>query len=239
MSDNAITLKTGERGFITGQTGSGKTQGAIWLLKHRESKGPLFILDTKIEPAFIKTLPVKGEKILLINSLEQFKSPKTAELRREADIILIRPSRDEIMNPEALDEYLTEIYFMSGDSTTYIDEVFSLMAGANPGPGLADMLTRGRSKGKTVLMSCQRPARIPVICVSESNKYYVYRLNNIDDRKRMAAYTSPEVLHKPDRPYHFWYYNNGSANDNAEYFRPVNIKTDDYVKPEIIKRKWF
>lgn len=67
------------------------------------------------------------------------------------------------------------------------------------GSGLIALLTRGRSKGISVLMSTQRPAWLSRFCFTEAQKYYIYRLTDRRDSKVLGEYIrvfSKKVLQK-------------------------------------------
>lgn len=201
-----LLLEPGQRGLLVGKTGSGKTQGALFMLRHMPT--PVVILDTKIEPSF-ETAFAPGSWSMQDGLWTQ------ADAR---SVHIVRPTPAESVDWMQIDAWLGT-FMERGPITIYIDELYQVHGtGGRAGPGLVGLLTRGRSKGVTLLMSTQRPAWISRFCLTESEKYYVYRLNDPKDRQRLADVTSRDMLRAPRR-FHFWFYQSGRA--RAELFAPV------------------
>lgn len=204
MAEPLLTLEPGQRGLLVGKTGSGKTCAALFLLRH--TPGPVVILDTKIEPAFDTAFP-PGE-ITIQDGL----GPLTGTTR----ITIVRPRAHELVAWKLLDAWLTTI---PEATTVYLDELYQVHGpGGFAGPGLTGILTRGRSKGISVLMSTQRPRFISGFCLTEAEKYYIYWLSKPADRRVLADATVPAIQEAPP-PFHFWFYAAGQR--HATLFAPV------------------
>ena len=211
MKNKSILLQRGQRGIIVGQTGSGKTIGAIWQLQ-QSALSPVIILDTKGEPAFNKiargeTEPGAGdaERLEIYDDGETFL--KAWKRRDQPEYIIVRPSAEEIAEPLAMDLILTGIYNAGKSCLVYIDEAYQWHIAGRAGPGLVGLLTRGRSKGMTTLISTQRPAWISRFCFSEAQKFYIYRLSDKRDMKTLAEYIHDFSNKTVAKKHHFWYYN--------------------------------
>lgn len=158
-------------------TGSGKTGLALFMLK-RLVQSPIVIYDTKIEPKFER---LKNSRIA-----HDWAQVMTAADDDTIDYIIFRPSHRDY-KPDVLDEFLERHYFDLHNVPAYIDEVYSFHKNGQAGPGLTALLTRGRSKGITTLMSTQRPAWISRFCLSEADKNYIFYLSDIRDKKVLAG----------------------------------------------------
>jgi len=212
-----IFLKSGEKGFIAGQTGSGKTQGAIFLLRH--SAGfPKIILDSKIEDEFFK-LPEGDEKLEVVESFAALERLAKLSAKHWPDYILVRPEPSDLSDSAAMDRYPALIYERFGRCLCYVDEVFSFQEGGRIGAGFLGLITRGRSRGKTLLMGAQRPAWISRFCLTESKKFYIYRLIDRRDHKTFSEIVPGFAKMGNPPEFHFWFYD--TATDAPQLSAPV------------------
>jgi hypothetical protein len=209
---NSHVPQLGERALIVGQTGSGKTIFAIWLLE-RIPFAPIFIYDTKIEPKF-EALP----KSVVVETLEQ---ASVAYLDVTKDYIIIRPPIELMDKPEELDKYLLYHYHHFHHSCAYIDEGYTFHSNSRAYPGIIALMTRGRSKGITTILSSQRPRGVSRFLISESQKFYIFRLQDKDDRKRIAD-VIPNFHNLEQPPKHSFYYFE-SGDDNPVLFSPIKV----------------
>lgn len=227
-------LKNGERGLLVGQTGSGKTQDAIFQLRHA-AQWPIVIFDTKIEPDFFG-VPEGDDSIELVESIQDFEK-YSRKLRRDYDdYILVRPSMDEIQNFETLDMYSRIAYDRFGKALFYYDEMYNWHNRGVPGNGLVGMLTRGRSKGKTMLMASQRPGWISRFCITESQKFYIHRLTDMRDKKALSEVIPDFHLYPDPAKFHFYHYEIGN-HEAPQMIAPVPYQKLD--KSKIFSKKWI
>lgn len=173
-AQSPLIPELGQRVLIVGATGSGKTGLACWILK-RIPQSPIVIYDTKIEEKFM-ALPHSLE----VNDFEQLH--KEIE-KGEHDYYVFRPRMDVVIDPGKCDELLIAHYHTLHGVPAYIDEIYQFHKGSYAGPGLMGLLTRGRSKGITTIMSTQRPKFLSRFALTEAQAFYVLRLNFISDRK--------------------------------------------------------
>lgn len=238
MNNDNILLQKGQRGIIVGQTGSGKTVGAIWQLQHAPL-APVLILDTKGEPAFDKiaraaTETEEAERLEIYEDTDKFLTAYRKGI--DAEYIIIRPSPEEIAEPLAMDNILMQIYNAGRSCLTYIDEAYQWHINGRAGPGLVGLLTRGRSKGMTTLISTQRPAWISRFCFSEAQKFYIYRLSDRRDMKTLGEFLPDFHNAKIPEKFHFYYYD--TNRDDVTMYQPVPI-----IKPEkaqeVFSKSWI
>lgn len=203
----------GERALIVGQTGSGKTVFNIWLME-RIPTAPIIIYDTKIEPKF-EALP----RSRVVETIAQM-----ADAYHDVtiDYIVVRPSLDLMTDPEALDKYLYYHYLHFHHSVAYIDEGVTFHnTNGRAYIGLIGLMTRGRSKGITTILSTQRPRGISRTLLSESQKFFIFRVQDKDDRKRLGD-VIPEFANMPLPPKHAFYFFE-SGEDAPQLFKPVKL----------------
>jgi len=228
-----LFLEKGERGLLVGQTGSGKTANALFQLRNAPVY-PVIIFDTKIEDAFFG-LPQGDETIDLIGSIGDLERYAKQSAKHWADYILVRPGIDEVLDRDILDSYCRLVYNRFGPCTIYYDEMYNWHANALPLPGFVGLLTRGRSRGKTVLQGAQRPAWISRFCFTESQKFYIHFLNDERDRKSLDSMIPNFSRVALPPKYHFYHF------EVAEHQEPVLYAPVPYEKlnvKKIFTRKW-
>lgn len=190
--DNLRLGKT-DRGVLIGATGCGKTTLARYLIEDK-NKPYSVVYDAKLSDAIGKWRHV---------FYTDFESIQQSDERR----LIYRPSFIESISPEAQDDFFQWVYNRHY-TRLYIDEAYALLGGSNPSFHLQACLSRGRERGISTLIATQRPKRIPLIAMSESEHIYVFRLNLNDDRQRTEELTGISIVDQISlRQYEFYYYN--------------------------------
>ena len=211
-SKSGFIPENGERALIVGQTGSGKTAFATWLMA-RIPIAPIIIYDTKEETKFPK-LP----NSVIVNDINgvanEYENP-------EVDYIIFRPPVELLSKPLELDALLMFHYTNFRNSVCYIDEAYSFHNQGRAGPGLVALMTRGRSRSITTIISSQRPAMLSRFAITESQKIYVFRLADKADRKRLSD-VIPNFADLDLPPKHGFYYFE-SGEDFPELFKPIKL----------------
>lgn len=202
-----LLLKRGQRGLLIGQTGGGKTQNGIWHMRNTPL-WPVIVFDTKFENDFMG-LPEGDEKLIVIKSVRELYEYSKHAVKH--DYIIVRPNPDELTSHDMLDAYNYIIYEKFGPHLAYYDEIYSWHSQGRPGKHFVGLLTRGRSRGKTVLMASQRPAWLSRFCLTESQKFYIYNLTHMDDL-RVLANVIPDMEKTKKLPkFHFHYFEHGET----------------------------
>lgn len=172
-------MKQGEHVALIGTTGSGKTFLGKRFLSNRKYAGKwVIVIDTKHE------LQWDGFSIQ--------RSVLNASSRRWQRVLF---------RPESLlqiDQLLTEIY-QQGGWTVYIDEVYGLTSRGSLQSfptSYNRLLTRGRSRGITVWSGMQRPRHAPLWAFTESTHFFIFRLKDAHDRKRVSEFTDSRLYEK-------------------------------------------
>jgi hypothetical protein len=208
----SLIPQEGERALIVGQTGSGKTAFAAWLLR-RLPGSPVIVYDTKEEDKFAALVPHR-----IVETVPEMIDAVDDET---VDYVIVRPPVSALREPEALDEYLMVHYERFRKIAAYVDEAYTFHKNGQAGPGLIALMTRGRSRGITTLLSTQRPAWISRFCVTEAQRLYVFRLTDKADKKRIGDVV-PEFADMPNPPKHgFYWYETGQ--DAPRLMQPVKL----------------
>ncbi len=209
-----LRLRRGDRGILIGQSGSGKTTLGLELV--RAMPRPVLIVDTKWSETIGDMADDHDWRI----------SEGVPPLRRrDKGVYVWRPSPDDLVDPGLLDAELDNLVRNRRICSVYIDELYQLHKAGRPGPGVVGLYTRGREMGFTTLASSQRPAWVSQFCLTEASHYFVMRLLQQQDRKRMGEMMGAPIVQKEALPPHyFWYARQGSE--------PILVKPLDIAGKE-------
>lgn len=194
------TIQASDRVAFVGRTGSGKTYLARGLLRGVRR---LVVFDPK------GTLRTGW-------NLKDWNFFQAQKLR------MGRPCRIRV--PAPLDgnwEPFFEACYNAGNVTVYIDEAYGVLSapGARPGRYLNALYTRGRELNIGTWAATQRPAWIPLVMLSEADWLFVFRLQLVEDRKRLSQIIGPDA-HTELREHNVLAYNQ-HWNDPQFYTRAV------------------
>lgn len=205
--------QAGERALITGQTGSGKTGFAVWLLTRLE-QSPVVIYDTKEEPKFSAL-----KNSVIVESVGEVQEQID---KAEVDYIIFRPPVHYTADPAKLDALLIVHYHNWRNVACYIDEVYQFHNQGKAGNGLVGLLTRGRSRGITVIMSSQRPAWLSLFAITEAQRFYLFRMQYKPDRKKIAEVIPNFADLKAPPDFGFYFYRQGA--ETPTLYGPVKLE---------------
>ena len=196
--------KKGEHAIVIGQNGSGKSYLLQELIRLAEI-APIFILDSKGDNGFLTVSRPDETLTIFSDGIEKFKKFIAQPARKIPEYVVIRPPDAEVTVPEVLDYYVQLIRDnFKRPCVIVIDELYMLHRNGRCGPGIAGALTRGRSRDQRLYGASQRPGWISRFCLSEVNHYYVFRLVDIDDRKRLSFIGLDKS--RPLDQFHFYEY---------------------------------
>lgn len=227
---DAIRVRRNERGFIAGGTGAGKTflaeltvQGFVD--EYRKENALALIIDSKprfraqwletgVSAARLYRKWDHGGKPLRNSYLVNIADPKAsmrASYTLGARIFIATASRSA---EYGLLLQAAERFFEDARSRqprlVYIDEFMDFFSRNGSPLEKNDILLRcvraGRELGVSVIASSQRTYQIPGQALSEATKFYVFRLDNMDDLKHMVNFGLPKNLLVPTKDKEFLYY---------------------------------
>jgi len=213
--DNQI--KDSEHVLICGGTGSGKSVLAdVYTAGMRETVIKIDIKNDTLarrmngEPVWRGL--VENEDFEVVESLE---AVKRSEFKK---IIYVPPYNEQ--EPEFYNELARYVY-EEGDTRLWIDELMLFADGTftTKIPFFKAILVSGRSRRSTLLCCTQRPLGIPAITIANSQHFFIFRMNNEQDRKKLADVTGCHKFLTPPPKYVFWYYREGDETDNVRQWK--------------------
>lgn len=189
-----IEIRRGDRVFVVGTTGSGKS----FLLRKLSAAQPyVIVLDPKHQWTWGQERPAYGPGIITnrLDLVMRWDEPAP---------VVYRPPYDE--QRAGCPEFFMWL-FERRNTICVVDEVISITPPVNIPREFAICIQQGRSRNVGLWMATQRPSRIPIPILSESEHHCVFRLRHPKDLRRMAEYTDPIVEDEPATGHDFWYYN--------------------------------
>lgn len=192
LNTQKATLKRNGRALFVGATGSGKSTLMKAMLHGVKN---VMIID----PKRTFTLPENYNATITTDrtTVEEWYSP---------DPVIFRPGADIMNDPFAYDWFFYTAYERE-NTLVVVDEVVLLVKQNNMAPGYAACIQLGRERGVGVWHATQRPSRIPINIISESEDVFAFRLRNPDDRRRIAEYTDYAIMDQEAVGHGFWHYN--------------------------------
>jgi hypothetical protein len=163
---NQLYIPATGRGVLVGMTGSGKSTLAKLLCAP-------FRFVAVIDPKGL--LNWEGyERVTTLREVTKSKAEK----------IIYAPEANELRDEKYIDAFFAWVYFRK-NTFLYVDEVYAVSYRNEIPPHYHSILTRGRERGNGLLSATQRPMLIPTVIMSESENWYVFRLNMEGDRKKI------------------------------------------------------
>jgi len=212
LKPTRLAIRRSDRVCFIGATGSGKTTLAKSLLW---GQTPVYALDPKRTLTLPEHWPggvlvVEGRETSIAN-------------RAEEGTLIIRPGVDDIVSAGARMDWANDwlwYAFNRGRCIVYVDEVMMITTPNKWPDGLSACLQLGRERGVATWTATQRPTMVPLIILTESQHFFVFRLKNPDDRKRLADYTDPELQQPTRDTFGFWYYSDDSG---PRYYQRADV----------------
>lgn len=196
-------LRGDQRITFIGQTGSGKSVVSRYLLKlARKRKWRIVIVDPKKDwmTYLGKRMPyaVKGLGSVDSPCLVEMFQPKLA-------VQLFQP-----LEWDASCERFFKAVIACKNTIVYIDEITQLASATAIPREIKLIWTQGRALNIGAWCATQRPKGIPVVIKDQSEVWFLFRVNSLDDRKVVKGYLplddTPEVVEKPLPKYWFYFW---------------------------------
>ncbi len=180
---------------IIGQNGTGKSYLIRAMIDVVNGRLPIYVLDTKDEKLF-HNIP---------HSTRVTRYADIKGVRGSYPVIVYTPTARELANEELLDQFCEDRY-NEGNCLTVIDETTQVIRRNQPGPGALSLLSRGRGRKAPSWWGMQRPSSVSRWPFSEGKAFYVFRLNDKQDRARVAEFTHPTLGGEKPGKHRFWFY---------------------------------
>lgn len=200
-----MKLQGNSRVAVIGKTGSGKTFLSEYLLRN---VGRLVVFDVKgnLKNRF-GLVDYSAKLWRRFMRGEKFRVRITAPIGKNVDLVNL------------YDEYFRQIYD-TGDCIVYIDEVYGVTGGANYlAPYLTALYTRGRELGVGIVACTQRPTFIPNFILTESEYFFVFRLQLESDRKKIENIVGSSVEIPRKDTNGFWFFD--TSKDGGKYYEKL------------------
>lgn len=180
-----IEIRSSERVFFCGASGSGKTTMALQLVT---PYAEWTVIDPKQDIA-LPQIPIR--------------STYYARIPRQ----ILRASLDTKNERGEYDAMCENIFNARRGGIVYNDEITATTNASRLSPGLGKLVRMGRGIGIGMWSASQRPRDVPTALLTEALHFFIFRLSNPDDIKRIAAFTDPRVIaHMPRIDYECLYY---------------------------------
>lgn len=201
-----IHIKEDEHVFIAGMTGSGKSVLAeVYLagfenVAKLDTKGEVFERRAKGQPVWRGL--VEGKDYTVIERLEDLNYLDTKK-------VIYAPAPHELEH-DYYDAFLKWCYDRH-NTQVWIDELMEVAPSPQKYPyNLKAIYTRGRSRNVTIWALSQRTLDIPAIVISQTTHFFIFNLNQPQDRKKLADTTGILEFYEKPQGYNFWYFKNGA-----------------------------
>lgn len=200
-----LKINTDEHVFIAGKTGSGKS----WVAEIYLAGMPNVIkLDTKGE-----YYERRRKREVLWRGLEEGRDYEVffhlSDLENMTTNKAIYVPHEDELNQDFYESLMQWVYKRE-NTILWIDELMEVAPSAHKyPPALKALYTRGRSKNAVVWSCTQRPSDIPAITFANSTHYFIFALNLVSDRKKVAEGTGQPEFLTPPVGHEFLYYKQG------------------------------
>ena len=201
-----LHVRRNDRALFVGATGSGKTtlaKALMWDQRH------VAVLD----PKRTFTLPPQANATTT-------EDPDVVLSWEGPEPIIYRPGLDVLTDPDSVDWWFWWVYERK-NTLAYIDEAAMVTQGAKLPRGYAACIQLGRERGVGTWHATQRPARVPLVLLTESEHIFAFRLRHPDDQLRIADYSDRHTLERQPTGNAFWYWND--SRQELRYFDRANV----------------
>jgi hypothetical protein len=176
-----IVGQAGDRYLIAGQSGSGKSVATAFIATH--AKQPVFVFDVKGEEHYQRAF--SGHFVIASEADQALRWLSWAD-GEKVRAVIYQPMLGELSRIQDIATSLFRVILAQGNWCVVVDEAYSL----GDCEGLVAALTRGRSLGVTTLVATQRPRWVTRFAFTEATHFFVFYLQDVEDKKRVAEFTA-------------------------------------------------
>lgn len=195
-----IKFNPRQRWSCCGKTGTGKTVWEKWWLAHWYAGGwPILVIDIKRKFAPLDELAREPELATLEHP---YSIDGSAQLIPGCRVMVYHPSIPG-WKDERLNNLLLQV-LARGNMVVAFDEVNGVADESHQPLGMLLLLTQGRESDIPTLCCFQKPVRIPVDLLEQSEWWAVFRVNTPRYRDKLVEMTGfPELEYRPTE-FHYW-----------------------------------
>ncbi len=217
----SFILKPGKRVTIIARTGSGKTQLARKIMY--DSHMLFVVLNPKNSDDFTGMGNIGTVDGL---DLDKVKSIIDSSISKgQVGHVDVRPLPTD--KYKEMDDFILSLHNTYKNIGLLIDELYTVHTPRGEhGPGLTAWLTRGRARNQSYIGLSQRPRKISLFCLSESDYLIKMHLNLKEDRRYLATNTTEHFKDNLKTPY-AWQFYDISKDEYHQLMpiKPMNTKT--------------
>jgi len=187
MDISEIVPDVQDRMFVTGMTESGKTTLILRIIYALEEEGDnlIVIIDSDHMWEYQKRTKLKYKPHIPIEV------KNAGQLVNETSGTFIYRAKYPALYDKQV-KLILEWAMTRTNVTIVIDEISDFAKNNLILEILGRVIKQGRKLNVRLIMGTQRPATIPVICITESKVFAVFQLSRKEDRERMASDVNPD-----------------------------------------------
>ena len=203
-----LTLKPNMRLTFVGKTRSGKTFLSWYLLRVFTARNK-DLQVVKIDPKHEHRKFGKGETLDTMKLVTRYE-PKTR----------FQVFQSFTWNDQ-LEDMVTQV-LKRGNVIVDLDELGGIASATTVPTGITRLWTMGGGKGVGAWSKMQRPSRVPQVIKTQSECFFIFRINSMEDRKHLTEYISDDRLVTQKLPLkYFWVFTDDM--DKAILCKPIKI----------------
>jgi len=213
MPIQQVSIQPNKRYTFIGKTRSGKSFLAWYLLHHfaKDKERQIIFIDPKHEHKQFGD----GKELNFPKLVKSYDSKAHVQVF-------------QTFNWNAALDHMVDTVLKRGNVIVVLDELGGI-ADANRVPsGLTRLWTQGGGKGVGAWAMLQRPKRTPQVIKTQTELYFVFRINSTEDRRDLLEYIPDRRVLEDRLPLHyFWLY----SDDMEAAIKCKPIEVPERMKP--------
>jgi hypothetical protein len=202
-----LKISHNKRISFIGKTRTGKTFLSNYLLSHFQNRKDMQII--LLDPKHERRNFGDGSTLELPKLVKEYKKN-----------IKVQCFQEYHWNAE-LDNMVDHL-LKRGNAIVDLDELGGIATASQVPDGITRLATQGGGKGVGLWSKYQKPLGVPRVIKSQSEYFFMFRINPLDDRKEMLNYIPDERILTKIPKYFFWIYQDDF--DTAILCKPLELK---------------